>query len=420
MNPLEIMLEEMNKSGISCEITRKNKHGVLEPVKESEVKALTTKSQIATTANLLTRLTKEEKLVWALETKDEGNELYQQQEYVEAMKKYVECLTATDFGNKEDQSNGSQKSNVDELVLPVLCNLAACCIQLQQWSKAVLFCQQALELRPNAIKALYRQGIAYVNVGEYQLAMKNFQLLSSQLKAQQDTETSSDEETENQQFTGSLSKDHEDTEETEENEAEQTEEQEEKEDNEGEEDMDHQQFLSNLKLKVKREKIEKDTKKMMKMKKKKEITYTHHRNMNQLSPRERKILLLYITKAKQGINKDKQIHLKQREAMKKAFQSQPSSAQPKVAAIPSSETSNNIIDESALTLRDRIKRKALLWLNNFLKFILNLVLVLLRYVLKFLRFFVKEKKKNEDETNESTQSTLLAVAEPKKMKEKVK
>lgn len=61
MNPLEIMLEEMNKSGISCEITRKNKHGVLEPVKESEVKALTTKSQIATTANLLTRLTKEEK-----------------------------------------------------------------------------------------------------------------------------------------------------------------------------------------------------------------------------------------------------------------------------------------------------------------------------------------------------------------------
>lgn len=414
MNPLEIMLEEMNKSGISCEITRKNKHGVLEPVKESEVKALTTKSQIATTANLLARLTKEEKLVWALETKDEGNELYQQQEYLEAMKKYVECLTATDFGNKEDQSNGSQKSNVDELVLPVLCNLAACCIQLQQWPKAVLFCQQALELRPNAIKALYRQGIAYVNVGEYQLAMKNFQLLASQLKAQQDTETSSDDETEKQHFTGSLSKDHEDTEETEENDTEQTEEQEDK---EGDEDIDHQQLVSNLKLKEKREKIEKDTKKMMK---KKEITYTHHRNINQLSPRERKILLLYITKAKQGINKDKQIHLKQREAMKKAFQSQPSSAQSKLASIPSGETSNNTVDESAVTLRDRIKRKVLLWLNNFLKFILHLVLVLLRYVLKFLRFFVKEKKKREDETNESTQSTSLAVVETKKMKEKVK
>ena len=39
----------------------------------------------------------------------------------EAMDKYTEALAASDFSK--------ETGNVDTLVLPILCNLAACCIQ---------------------------------------------------------------------------------------------------------------------------------------------------------------------------------------------------------------------------------------------------------------------------------------------------
>lgn len=162
MNPLDIILKETNKNGVQVEVTRQ-RNGVLEPARPQELATLSTKSRIASTAQLLQRLTKEEKLEWAIETKDEGNALFQEQKYAEAMEKYVEALSATDFGSKEEEACG----NVDVLVIPTLCNLAACCIQLEQWAKAVLFCDQALKLRPHCQKAHYRRAIGLLNVGEY-------------------------------------------------------------------------------------------------------------------------------------------------------------------------------------------------------------------------------------------------------------
>jgi hypothetical protein len=90
------------------------------------------------------------------------------------MIKYAECLAATDFGmtptpcaaiqkqvviedsttsdvdddkHRNDTGTGispdtvecsfGSSSNVDSVVIPVLCNLAACAIQLKQWPKAV-------------------------------------------------------------------------------------------------------------------------------------------------------------------------------------------------------------------------------------------------------------------------------------------
>jgi tetratricopeptide (TPR) repeat protein len=50
-------------------------------------------------------------------------------------------------------------NNVDTLVVPVLCNMAACCMQLKYFAKAAMFCDQALALRPLCAKALMRKGI---------------------------------------------------------------------------------------------------------------------------------------------------------------------------------------------------------------------------------------------------------------------
>jgi hypothetical protein len=97
----------------------------------------------------------------------------------DAMNKYTEALTASDFSKAS--------GNLDVLVIPVLCNLAACCIQIgdlvfkslfrtitvtfvspnrtfftsattEEYGKGVRFCDQALALKPDCGKAHMRRG----------------------------------------------------------------------------------------------------------------------------------------------------------------------------------------------------------------------------------------------------------------------
>jgi hypothetical protein len=120
--------------------------------------------------------------MWAIKTKDQGNELYRAQEFGKALEKYIECLTASNFGDfspkiekgtslkvlcggtrRDNECNApsssqSSSDNVDAVIMPVLCNMAACCIQLKAWGKVVMFCNQALDLRQRCPKALMRKG----------------------------------------------------------------------------------------------------------------------------------------------------------------------------------------------------------------------------------------------------------------------
>jgi tetratricopeptide (TPR) repeat protein len=182
--------------------------GMLINASDREVNSIGTKASIATNAQLLKNLPPHEKFEWAIEVKEYANGLYAKGDYEQAMIKYAECLAATDFGttptpcaaiqkqvviedsttsdvdddkHRNDTGTGispdtvecsfGSSSNVDSVVIPVLCNLAACAIQLKQWPKAVQLCQQAIQLRPDCVKALYRQGLALVQAGEFERAM---------------------------------------------------------------------------------------------------------------------------------------------------------------------------------------------------------------------------------------------------------
>lgn len=214
------LFEEVNKNapkGMQIELARQTKNGSMVSAKPQELATLSTKSRIASTAQLLQNLSKEEKLQWALETKDEANQLYKEKRFAEAMDRYVEALTATNFGSKaaKTSANSSSKSespvagdsesgqiddgtekanevltkssaqvsspdeksddNVEDLVVPVLCNLTACCLELQQWAKVVLFAEQIFQLRPLCRKAHYRQGVALLNLNEYSLAIQSLE-----------------------------------------------------------------------------------------------------------------------------------------------------------------------------------------------------------------------------------------------------
>jgi len=195
MNTFDIVFQEIQSNGIDCDIKKKDQYGNLVSVRTNELEALGTKSIIASTSKLLTKLTKTEQLAWALDTKDEANELFKRCLFKDAMSKYVEALSAADFGNKDkvdskvDEINNKEESihlltdgNVDRLIIPVLCNLAACCIELKEWRKTISFSEQALLLRPSCYRALLRKGIGYLNLGEYKLSIDSFTAVDEYIK----------------------------------------------------------------------------------------------------------------------------------------------------------------------------------------------------------------------------------------------
>ena len=136
-------------------------------------------------------LSSKEKLQWAITAKENANVLFKQKQFHDAIKIYVECLAAADFG-----SDIKSCENLDTLVVPVVCNLgthlfdsfqyfvcsvaslilislcaAACSIELKEWRKVVSFCDQALDFRPRCAKALYRKSVALLELGDYDGAL---------------------------------------------------------------------------------------------------------------------------------------------------------------------------------------------------------------------------------------------------------
>ena len=148
-SPMEVMFENMNSGPMKAEIMRKLPDGTLESASAKQLGGLSTKSRVAYATQNLKKLKPEERLAWALEMKEFANELYANNEIQSAMEKYVEALSASDFGKKaveqaesEDVSSdvsqeaqadlgssASSEGNIDTLIIPCLSNLAACCIQ---------------------------------------------------------------------------------------------------------------------------------------------------------------------------------------------------------------------------------------------------------------------------------------------------
>ena len=128
-------------------------------------------------------LTDENKLVWAELQRTEGNRLYQQKKYQEAMDVYLTCLIV------KSESNLFMKT----VFLPCLNNLAQCTLQLGMYLKTEMFCTMALEelvqsttpitttttttdeYDPIVAKLYFRRGKARRLGGKYTLANEDLQ-----------------------------------------------------------------------------------------------------------------------------------------------------------------------------------------------------------------------------------------------------
>ena len=222
MDGLSIMENQFANQGMEMEFKKKLPDGSFIPARDAEVKALRTKAAIAASAQALKGMTRSQKNEWAKNMKDAGNEMYEEREYGEAMQAYIQALSASSFGQKqakqeeekkakenntkeevedkeekgkkvveeEEESEEDEVGNVDDLVIPVLTNLSACCIQISEFGKSVQFCRQALDLRPNCHKARFRLGRSQYELGYFDEAIESLGLVLAATEGVSDADKS--------------------------------------------------------------------------------------------------------------------------------------------------------------------------------------------------------------------------------------
>ena len=176
---LDSMVKGLSENGMTVDFRRRMNDGTYENASERDLSLLSTQANIASSAHNMQSLPAAEKLIDALSVKEEGNSHFKNGDFIRANELYLQALAASDFGKQD----GSDQGNVDELVIPVLTNMAACCLQTKEYVKVARFCEQALLLRPGHAKALLRSGIAFYYLKEYDKAIANLESVRSIMQA---------------------------------------------------------------------------------------------------------------------------------------------------------------------------------------------------------------------------------------------
>lgn len=167
-SPIDFALDSFKRHGISPLLKKKviDEVGreVYEDASGRDLKLLSEQSRVANIAQYLSHLNPAQRNTWALKRRGDGNLQFERGNFSVAAQIYLEALAAANLHADRDEGN------VDEVVIPLICNLAACSVQLHDWRKTVLLCKEALQLRPNCLRALLRCTLALIELEEYRSA----------------------------------------------------------------------------------------------------------------------------------------------------------------------------------------------------------------------------------------------------------
>lgn len=148
------------------------------------------KKRIGACADYVKTMSRVEKFKWAIDLKDQANELYASNNFEEAARLYNDCLVALDLDGSEEESAEVRA----KLQLPICTNLAACMIEMGSYSRCVEICNLALAVEPECPKALYRRGLCRYRVGNHAGARPDFEAAYRSLLARKEAVVGQDAE----------------------------------------------------------------------------------------------------------------------------------------------------------------------------------------------------------------------------------
>jgi tetratricopeptide (TPR) repeat protein len=168
------------------ELQRRFPDGTTRKASPEETAAADAQAKLQQASQIVSQLNCDEKLQWATEQRQVGNQLFQEGKYKEAMDVYLTCLVALEYTSKDhDSQDDVQMKSIDEMdkdiKMPVLLNLAACALSLGMYKKTVSFCDFCMELncaKKNA-KVYFRRGKAHMCMGNYTLARNDLNIAQS-------------------------------------------------------------------------------------------------------------------------------------------------------------------------------------------------------------------------------------------------
>lgn len=107
----------------------------------------------------------EEKIEEMKIRKQKGNDLFKAGRYDTAKKSYDRAVAF--FDSPTSELSPELKTQVNELLVQCHLNLAMCYEKLGEVQKTMTHCKKALEISPSNVKALYRQGCAFLALDDY-------------------------------------------------------------------------------------------------------------------------------------------------------------------------------------------------------------------------------------------------------------
>jgi len=114
--------------------------------------------------------TTDDRVEETIRLKTEGNELFKQEKYSEAIRLYEKSMDVWKFIFPREEED---KKKMQDAQLPVLLNMAACQIKLKDYKSAWLSCEKALDIDVKNVKAIFRRGQSYAGQGDFEKARQD-------------------------------------------------------------------------------------------------------------------------------------------------------------------------------------------------------------------------------------------------------
>ncbi|XP_053207595.1 AH receptor-interacting protein-like [Panonychus citri] len=120
------------------------------------------------------QMSSEEQLKQTKELKEKGNQAFRLNNYQEASNFYEKALAILEQLILKEKPGDEEWISLDKMRIPFYSNLAQCKLNLSDYYGAKRACDEVINREPTNVKAWFRRGKANLEIGEFDLAVGDF------------------------------------------------------------------------------------------------------------------------------------------------------------------------------------------------------------------------------------------------------